>query len=58
MTNMNITGEQACALGVLLARHAHDDADVLLTRQGLGALVVAFDLATFEISAGGTVDEL
>jgi len=53
-----ITGEQAESLRELLADHA-DGESVTLTKQGVGeTIVVAFSLATFEISGGGTVDEL
>jgi len=57
MSQFTITGEQAEALRELLADHA-DGESVTFTKQGLdGAMVVAFSLATFEVSMGGTVDE-
>lgn len=51
---MNLKGEQAHALIEVLQHHV-DGGDVLLTRQGDGSLVVAFSLATVEITTEGTV---
>jgi hypothetical protein len=53
-----ITGEQAEALRQILADHV-DGEPVTFTKQGLdGALIVAFSLATLEVSSGGTIDEV
>ena len=53
-----ITDEQARALAELL-RDYGDGTDVMFTKNGIdGSIVVAFGLSTFEVSAGGTVDEV
>lgn len=58
MGQFTITGEQAQELLEMLQAN-NDGEPVTLTKQGLdGALVVAFSMQTFEISTGGTVDEV
>ena len=53
-----ITGEQAESLRDVLHDHV-DGSPVTFTKQGLdGTMVVAFSLATIEITPGGTVEEL
>jgi hypothetical protein len=53
---IQITASQAVALIDVLHKHL-DGEPVLLTRQGDGTLVVAFNLATVEIDSTGTCEE-
>jgi hypothetical protein len=50
---LEINGDQARELVAQLQDH-NDGEPVLLTRQGDGSLVVAFSLATVEITTEGT----
>ena len=54
--SFQITGEQAHELADVLDGH-RDGEPVLFTMQGDGSIVVAFSLATVEISTAGTVTE-
>jgi hypothetical protein len=51
-----LSGDQAESLREALGHHC-DGEQVLLTQQGDGSIVVAFNLATFTISPNGEVVE-
>jgi hypothetical protein len=54
--SFQITGEQAHELVDVMQGHV-DGEPVLFTIQGDGSLVIAFSLATVEITTAGTVTE-
>jgi hypothetical protein len=54
--SFQITGSQAESLIGVLQDHI-DGEPVLITTQGDGSLIVAFNLATVEITTAGTVIE-
>lgn len=56
MQSFQINGAQAEALRGVLADHV-DGEPVLFTAQGDGSIVVAFNLATVEITTAGTTFE-